>query len=207
MRRLLFVVVVVLAGLVVAPLAAVAKGASAASIQGPGTGDGGGKIDVGGGPGSGEPGSGTDLERLAINTGIYAVAFGEHNPRLVQERPGGDLGPRHTITWTAPQPDGAHATVVQDLYPYADDGAVVYTAEGQLFFDGMDTRRGWFLGGADLTSVLTDLGLADEAPAATRAMTPTIVASIGLAALLALVLGGWRVATARRRPTDAFAGS
>ena len=69
------------------------------------------------------------------------MAFDEHNSRLSDERPGGDLGPRHTI-WTVPQPDGSNASVVQDPYPYADDGAVTQTAEGQMFFDGMRHAEG-----------------------------------------------------------------
>ena len=206
MRRLVILLVAVSTCMLIAPVAW-AKGASMASIDGPGTG-GGGPIDVGDDSGGGDPEPGSDLERLAINTGIYAVAFGEHNSRLADERPNGELGSRHTITWTVPQPDGSNATVVQDLYPYADRGAVTYTRAGQMFFEGMETREGWFLGGADLTAVLTEVGLAADAPPLWRpAVVPVVMVTGGVLALLALVLGAHRVAAARRRPVDALAGS
>jgi hypothetical protein len=206
MRRSVVLLVAVGTCMLFAPMAS-AKGASTASIDGPGTG-GGGPIDVGGDPGMGDPKPGTDLERLAINTGIYAVAFGEHKSRLTSERPDGDLGQRHTITWTVPQPDGSNATVVQDLYPYADRGAVTRTRAGQMFFDGMKTRQGWFLGGADLTAILTEVGLAAEAPPVTRpAVMPVVMVTVGVLALLTLALGSRRVVAARQRTADALAGS
>ena len=205
MRRLVVLLVAVGTCMSLASMAW-AKGASMASIDGPGAG--GGSIDVGGDPGKGDPGGVTALERLAINTGIYAVTFGDHNSRLVNARPDGELGPGHTITWTVPQPDGSNATVVQDLYPYADHGAVTYTRAGQMFFDGMETRQGWFLGGLDLTAVLTEVGLAAEAPRVTRpAVLPVVTVAVGVLVLLALALGSRRVVAARRRPADALAGS
>lgn len=199
--RLLILFVALVTCVLIAPVTALAKGASAASIDGPG-----GPIDVGGDPGAGEPGSGADLDRLASSAGIYAVAFGDTDARMVSDRPDGDLGPRHTITWTVPQPDGSDATVVQELYPYAEAGALTHTAGGQMFFDGMPTRQAWYVGGADLTAVLTDVGLAAQAPAAPSPAPVAIV--VVVAAAVALVAGALvaRRVTARRRPADAIVG-
>ena len=207
MRRLLFMIVAIAVYMLIAPGAALAKGASAATIDGPGAGPS-GKIDIGGDPGAGEPGSGAMLDQLAAHAGIYAVGFGEPDARLVNERPEGKLGPKHTITWTVPQPDGSNGTVLQDLYPYADGGAVTHTSAGQRFFDSFETRQGWYVGGEGLSRVLADAGLSAESPATGMSpLIPVVAALLGAAALVALGVVVRRMTVARQSAANALAGS
>jgi hypothetical protein len=78
--------------LAVAP-AALAKGANAATIRGPGLQR----------PlilrGAGEPGTDTELAELSDQAGLFAVMFGDSGTgQLSVQPPGGGLGPRYTIT-------------------------------------------------------------------------------------------------------------
>ena len=142
----------VVCGLVFAG-AAQAKGPIAATIDGPGTGGG---ISLGG---NGEPGSGAPLGNLADQSGFFAAAFGQTPDPMLAGRPKGDLGPRYTITYRVPGPNGEEDSIRQDLYPYAAGGPVTYTRPQQPFFGTESTRGGWFRASAALKDTLVRAGL------------------------------------------------
>jgi hypothetical protein len=165
--------VLVLAGMVaaltllaLAPTAALAKGATAATIDGSGPGG------PGNGPngpivlrGDGEPGSGTDLGTLADLSGLFRAMFGQSSAPLLDAAPtpAGRLGPRYTITWTVPDGSGAAKKVRQDVYPYAAGGPVTYTKPGQPVFD-QTIRGGWYQASDSLRQQLIAIGLPNKPP-------------------------------------------
>jgi hypothetical protein len=155
MRRLALLGTFV-AGLLLASTAN-AKGPVAATIDGPGTGGG---ISVGG---SGEPGSGAPLGNLSDQAGLFPAAFGQTPDPMLAGRPKGDLGPRYTIRYRLPSPNGGESTIRQDLYPYAQGSPVTYTAPGQLFFGTERTRGGWYRAAAALKDTLVNVGLPAQA--------------------------------------------
>jgi hypothetical protein len=147
--------------LLLVPTAAHAKGATAATI------DGGGPGGLPGGPitlkGDGEPGSGTDLGMLAEGAGVFAVMF-EGEPGRLDAAPTDRLGPRYTITWTFPDPNGGKDRLVrQHVYPYAAGGPVTFMPAGQPVFD-TETTGGWYQGFDALRAQLIELGLPNRDP-------------------------------------------
>jgi hypothetical protein len=156
MRRLVLVISV-LAALGVA-VTAQAKGPVAATIDGPATGGG---ISIGG---IGEPGSGAPLGNLSDQAGLFAAAFGQTPDPMLADRPKGDLGPRYTISYRLPGPNGEDSTIRQDVYPYAQGGPVTYTAPGQHFFGTESTRGGWYRASPELKTTLVRAGLPTSAP-------------------------------------------
>jgi hypothetical protein len=158
--RCLSTAVLALALLLAAAPAALAKGASAATIRGPGL-----ERPIGL-RGLGEPGTDTRLANLSDQTGLFAVMFGDGNGgQLSDQPPGGDLGPRYTITYTVPGDDTTFP-VVQDLYPYAAGGPVTHARPGQRLWAGQQVVGGWFHGPATLLPMLVSLGLPSRSPAA-----------------------------------------
>src|SRR6266581_6632960 len=116
-------VVAAFALLALAPTAALAKGASAATIDGSGPGG------PGNGPngpitlrGDGEPGSGTALGTLAELSGLFPAMVGQSPDPMLEVAPTTWLGPRYTITWTIPDGSGTAKAIRQDVYPYAAGG-------------------------------------------------------------------------------------
>jgi hypothetical protein len=142
-----------LVGALVLAATAQAKGPSAATIDGPGTGGG---ISFGG---DGEPGSGAPLGNLSDQSGLFPAAFAQTPDPMLAERPKGDLGPRYTITYRLPGPNGGESTIRQDLYPYASNGPVTYTAPDQRFFGTERTHGGWFQASPALKDTLVKAGL------------------------------------------------
>ena len=128
--------------LAVVPTAAQAKGASAATISGGGSGG------LPGGPismkGDGEPGSGSNLSTLAENAGMWALLFEDGAPGALEAAPvpAAQRGPRYTITWTFPNGAGTEDKVRQFVWPYAAGGPVTYLAPGQKVLDTR-TEGGW----------------------------------------------------------------
>jgi len=148
--------------LLLLPTAALAKGASAATIDGSGPGG------PGNGPngpitlrGDGELGTGTDLGTLAELAGLFPAMFGQSPDPMLHAAPAGPLGPHYTITWTVPEGDGAATLIRQDLYPYAAGGPLTYTKPGQRVF-GQGTRGGWYPASDSLRLNLISLGLPDR---------------------------------------------
>lgn len=160
------------------PAAAVAKGPSAASIDGPGTGGG---INI---SGDGES-PGTQLGNLAMQAGLPDALFQSQPNPMHADRPKGEIGPRYTITWILPGPSGKDDRIKQDVYPYADP-PVTYVKPGLKFFDDMQTRGGWYVAGPALKVTLVDAGLPRTAPSPSASDGSFV--STGLVSLVAAAL-------------------
>jgi hypothetical protein len=203
MRNLLFIVCAAVVSVLILAPAAFAKGATQATIKGPGLKKGGLvlKSDSGG-----DPSSGSRLGRLADAAGFFPAVFDQQPDPMLRERPKGTLGPKCTVAYVMPGPNDTMSTIRQDLYPYAKPYALSYTKPGQPFWDrGQGTHGGWF----QATSALrTTLGLPAQPPEAGPgdgsgwlrwvAIGITIVAGLALIGVLSLV-------ALRRRPGPATA--
>src|SRR3954453_20742232 len=133
----------------VLPAAAQAKGPTEGSISGPGFAK---VVKVA-----------NDDGNLTQQSGFFPPAFGQSPDPLLHARPAGKLGPRYKIVWTVPNGEGTSFRIHQDLYPYAQDGAVTYMKPGRRIFE---TRpRGGWSRTADLPRTLVALGLPASAPA------------------------------------------
>jgi hypothetical protein len=199
MRRLVFFAAVV-AGLTLAATAG-AKGPIAGTIDGPGTGGG---ISLGG---DGEPGSGGPLGTFAQEAGFFPALFVQTPDPMLDARPKGDLGPRYTVTYRLPGPNGTEETIRQDLYPYAPAGPVTYTEPGQRFFETRTSHGGWYQASPHLKTLLVGAGLPSSAPSGGSSddgfgfndvwLPVAIAILLALAALSAVIV--------RRRPRAAAA--
>jgi hypothetical protein len=166
-RRVLAMLVLALL-LAAVPTAAQAKGASAATISGGGSGGlPGGPIDL---AGDGEPGSGTDLANLAEAAGVFALLWEDGQSGALDAAPAatGERGPRYTITWTFPNGAGGEDKVRQSVWPYAAGGPVTYMRPGQPVLDST-TKGGWYRSADNLRQTLITLGLPDRPPLAAPA--------------------------------------
>ncbi len=198
MKRLFLVPFAVALLAVIAPTAALAKGASEASITGPGLSD---PISL---AGEGQPG-GEQLMQLAETAGFFPAVFVRSPDPMLDERPAGELGPKYTITYVMPGPNGEVDQLVQDVYPYAHPDPVTYTAPGQPFFGSEKTRGGWFVATSVLKDQLVAAGLPqNRAPAAEdddRSPWALAAGLVLLAVALCACVFGARVV--RRRPATA----
>jgi hypothetical protein len=215
MQRRALAVLTLVVLLLVVPTAAQAKGASAATISGGGSGG------LPGGPitlkGDGEPGAGTDLSGLAEEAGVFSLLFEDGPGGELAAAPAGARGPRYTITWTFPNGAGTEDEVRQSVWPYAAGGPLTYMAPGQKVFDAA-TTGGWYRAGDSLRLRLVQLGLPDRqplaapapakpaqaapapapaAPAPGPALWPRVAAGIGVLLVAAAVV----VVARRRRPS------
>ena len=201
MRNLLFIICVAVVSVVVAAPSAFAKGATQATINGPGLKKGGLVLRSDNG---GDPTSGSRLGRLADAAGFFPAVFDQAPDPMLRERPKGSLGPKYTAEYVLPDPNGSASTIRQDLYPYAKPYALSYTKPGQHFFArGQGTHGGWFM---TTSAVRTVLGLPAQPPEASPgdgsgwlrwvAIAITIAAGLALLAALSLFVQ-------RRRPRPA----
>jgi hypothetical protein len=192
MKRILFLLAIALLTL---PTAALAKGPSAASITGPGTGRG---LKI---TGDGESGW-TQLGNLTQDAGFFPAVWGQQPDPMQKRPPQGTLGPRYTITYTVPGPTAQPATLTQDLYPYATPYPVTYMKGGQPYWGSNKTHGGWFVSTAALKTTLVRAGLPKVAPHVSSSWGAGIF-STGmisvLAAALALLLGASAAVFMRRR--------
>lgn len=194
MKRLLLIVSIAALAL---PASVLAKGPTAASMDGPG----GGAITF---SGDGESG-GYPLGDLTQLAGFFPAAFGQEPDPLLSSRPSGDLGPKYTITYTVPGPSNEVDKLHQAIYPYAEAGPVTYMEPGQKFFGTEQTRGGWFQGDAQLKEVLVSAGLPAMAVAASSGGT-TFQADLFVLLAFGLVLAAATVLVIRRRGRPATAG-
>ena len=185
MKRTISVATLAVAALLVLAAAAVAKGPSQASIEGPGLDH---ELVLAGG---GE-GPGSALGDLTVGAGFFPALFGQSPDPLLPGRPSGELGPKYTITYTVPGPSGSEKEISQQLYPYADRGPVTYMPAGQqIFDDAQTTRGGWYAATQSLKDTLIEAGLPPTKPITGRSSTsaaeawPWIVGGIGGALVLA----------------------
>ena len=128
--RILFAALLA-AGLAFIPSAAHAKGATEASVKGPGLATA-IRLDMTDGPGP-------SVHTLAESSGLYETMYAQ-TPNLTP--PTADLGPRYEATYTVL----ADSVVRQHLYPFARGGAAAYVPPGQPLEGGQSTRGGWFRG-------------------------------------------------------------
>ena len=197
MKRHLLSWLVLLLAVLVLPTAALAKGADSATLNGPNLKKAGIVLK-----GSGEPGSGQQLGIIAEQSGLFPQVFGQSPNPLIKGLPkGADLGPKYTIKWRFPGPNGTHGTVVQDVYPYATPDPITYVKPGQPVFNGQETLGGWFQTPFAFKQSLVAAGLPTSAPGGGGFFDfdlTTIGLAMALAAALALsVIMALRY---RRRP-------
>jgi hypothetical protein len=194
MKPVLFLVAAAALGI---PGAAAAKGPSVASIDGPGTGGG---IDVNGNLAPGSP-----LLELSEGAGFFSAVFRQTPDPMLNSRPGGDLGPKYTITYTVPGPEGKTFVLRQDVYPYATPSPVTYMEPGQKVYR-IETRGGWFVADARLKEELVSAGLPRVAPSGSSSDDGSLVSFevLGALAAAALLAAGATIVVRRRaRPVPA----
>jgi hypothetical protein len=177
------------------PAAALGKGPSGASIDGPGS---------GGITFSGDGESGGTLGDLTQQAGFFPAVFGQEPNPMLAGRPKGDLGPKHTITYTVPTPNNGIDEIKQDIYPYAKGGPVTYTEPGQKIFD-MTAPGGWFQATPQLKETLIAAGLPSRPPAAAFSDGSSLGTSLFSAFAVALFLVAATVLFLRRRARPATA--
>jgi len=182
------------------PATAPAKGATAATITGPGLGGG---ITL---AGEGQDG-GEKLMLIAQDAGFWPAVFLTSPNPMQGRQPAGTLGPRYTIVYVMPGPNGASSDIRQDLYPYARPAPVTYTEPGQGYFETERTVGGWYVASALLKDDLVDIGLPRAAPLVSDTglqvpWTALLGAAAAVAAALALAALAVR-ARRRERPAPA----
>lgn len=191
MKRLLVLATLVALAL---PAAALAKGPSEASLKGPGLGK---TVKFTGS--ESEPGS--SVMTLADATGFFPAIFETEPDPMLQARPPGNLGPKYTIDYTVPGPDGANDQIRQDAYPYAQPNGLTYTAPGQKIFDST-THGGWY----ESSTLKETLGVPDTAPAVRSSSSAGFVSTGllgGAGAVLLLAAATWFYVRRRPRPSAA----
>jgi hypothetical protein len=195
MRRLL--AYAMFAALLVLPATAQAKGPVAATIDGPGTGGG---ISIG--RGGDTP---VWIGTIAQQSGLFPAVFPATPDPMLEAQPPGDLGPRYTVTYNLPGPNGQENRIRQDLYPYAPKGPVTYTAPGQRFFGTQSTHGGWYQAAPALKYTLVKAGLPRTAPSGGSGDEGNGLTDFwpAVAGAFALGLVGLTVALMRRRPRTA----
>jgi hypothetical protein len=154
MKRLLLVLAVAALAL---PVTALAKGPSEAKITGPGLGK---TITI-----TGPEQEGSPMMDFAEAAGFFAAAFDQTPTTVTSTAPTKSLGPKYSVEYTVPGPDGGSQTIRQDLYPYATPAGVTYMRAGQPIFD-FETHGGWFTD-SRLKEILVAKGLPKTAAAAT----------------------------------------
>jgi hypothetical protein len=149
---------------------ALAKGATRASITGPGLAR---PVTVSA-QGEALPGQADTLSSLAGQTGLFTVLFGlgtstPGQPSALRTPPAAaSLGPKYTVSYTVPGvtsgPGQADGQIRQDLYPRAAGGPVIYTLPGQQGFGQPLPAAGWLRGTPQLSATLARLGVPAGAP-------------------------------------------
>lgn len=140
-------------------------------------------------------------DRLIDAVGFFPAVFEQTPDPMLDAQPTPGLGPELTLSWTVPGPDGEIWEIVQLLYPYADGGPLVYTDPGQLVFEGMRTRGGWFRAPDRLITMLGGIGVPteDELTGAHRGIWTgwpfltgaSLVGMVLLGACLGALVGRW----------------
>jgi hypothetical protein len=186
MKRILFLLAIAALAL---PATTLAKGPSEAKIDGPGLGK---AITI---TGAEEPGS--PLMNFAQAAGFFPAAFSQVPTPMLPGRPQGNLGPKYSISYTVPGPEGESFDIHQDLYPYAKPYAVTYMPADQKIFD-MTTRGGWFQD-ASLKDTLVSAGLPATAPSGSTDGSSSFPIGLAGGLLAALLLAAATTVVLRRR--------
>jgi hypothetical protein len=99
--------------------------------------------------------SGRSLSAIAEKTGLFKYPA----DRVLVAKPSGNPGPRYVATYDWLVAQGTTAPLRQELYPFAEGGAVVYTPPGQRVGGGARPPVGWYGSGAELTMLLVAAGV------------------------------------------------
>ena len=197
MKRILIISFLTAAVAALLPTVALGKGASEATIVGPGLDD---PITL---AGEDQPG-GETLMRIAESAGFFPAVFTQSPDPMLDERPTGKLGPEYTVTYVMPGPNNELDEIVQSFYPYASPSPVSYTKPGQPFWTTERTRGGWYVAFSDLKDRLVAVGLPRNAPTGQPPSDSTwkVVGPV-LVLVLVAALGGLAAVLIRRRPQTA----
>ena len=115
-----------------------------------------------------EPDGGDESVQLGelANAACFSIpsVFATSPNPMQTRRPAGDLGPRYTITYSMPGPNGANE-LRQDVYPYAKPSPVTHTDPGQRYYGSERTVGGWYVATYDPEGlVLVAAGLPSSPP-------------------------------------------
>jgi hypothetical protein len=179
-RSLIFAAALVVA--IVLPAGAAAKGPSAATMTGPGLDH---AITING---YGEGDSTSPLGILVTEAGFFPQAFEQSPSSTTRSRPSGYLGPRYLVVYTVPG-GSETATLRQDLYPYAKNGAASYMRPGQKFWGTQSTPGGWYRGTVALKQMLVKQGLPAKAPATRSTRAHRVGVALGAGAGVVVAAG------------------
>jgi hypothetical protein len=195
MRRRALLLMILGIAVLLMPAGALAKGASEATITGPGLGKG---ISL---AGEGQA-DGDRLMRLADEAGFFPAVFLTTPNPMLANHPDVELGPRYTIVYTMPGPNNDVNEIRQDLYPYATPTPVTYVESGQRYFTTERTVGGWYVASQTLRSDLVAVGLPENPPQSgdggDGVRWGVVGAAIGTASLCAAILCAYFVRLRRR---------
>ena len=99
-----------------------------------------------------------------MSSGFFPQLFGQTPDPTLATRPRGTLGPRYTVVYIVPGPNGIRSRVLQRLYPYAKPVVLTYMKPGQRFWEGDTAHGGWYRASAGLKRMLVRAGLPARAP-------------------------------------------
>jgi hypothetical protein len=143
MKLRILVVAMLASGFLLTPTTASAKGVKDVTVSGPGLAT---PIRLS------ESRSANDV---AQKSGFFPLAAG----RLTGNQPQkGDLGPRYVAKYRWLVGRDETVSTRQELYPFADVGALTYTPPGQNAFNS-SRGGGWYQAGAELTLLLVAAGV------------------------------------------------
>jgi hypothetical protein len=198
MKRLVVALALSLATACIVAPTAFGKGASEATITGPGLDE---PIQL---AGEGEIG-GEQLMQLAEDAGFFPAVFTQIPDPMLATQPEGTLGPKYRIEYVMPGPNNEEDVLVQDLYPYATPGPVSYVKPGQPFWSTEKTHGGWYVAYSSLKDELVAVGLPKTPPAADEPASDSPWRVVGPVLALAglALLGGLAYVFTRPRPQPA----
>ena len=168
--------------------AALAKGPTALTVEGPGLEQ---PLDID------TTENWTLLSKLMEQTGLW-YATGDL-PRPINA-PTGDLGPGYTLTWVNGGPPGETVpdrTMIQYLYLHAEHGPLIHTPPQESLENWGQNRIGWFTAPKTLPDTLGRLGV----PITSLSKAPALPPGRYTAALGLLLAAGLIVIGRRRRGT------
>lgn len=143
--RILFAALLI-TGIVLVPTSAEAKGAKDMTVAGPGL-DAPIRLTNTVGPGV-----------LANDIADKSGLFRQDPDRRTASRPPGDLGPRYLATYAWLTGPNETTPLRQELYPFANGGALSYTRHEQGITDFVPDG-GWYRAGPELTLLLINAGV------------------------------------------------
>ncbi|HMG26778.1 MAG TPA: hypothetical protein VKH36_08200 [Acidimicrobiia bacterium] len=146
MRQRMLVAAALAAGLAMIPSPAGAKGAKEMTVVGPGL---------------ATPIRLANMSESPISPNLIAQEsglFGATAVRPLPARPSGRLGPRYVATYQWLVGPDTTTPLRQELYPFADRGAVSHMAREQRVLE-TTIPRGWYRAGPELTLLLVAAGV------------------------------------------------